>query len=95
MGLAWIPGDVGHGGAEHGGAEPGNVEDSIGHATAAEPARDWGARARHRRPTLLARGSQVVADRFTALASADLGVGRSVGAHVARRVTLPGRRYWT
>jgi hypothetical protein len=73
------------------------IPDDAGHAAAPERGRDWPGRARHRRPTLLARGGQAVAGRLGALSSADpdLGIGRSAGEHVVRRAVLPARRYWT
>jgi hypothetical protein len=80
------------------------ITDDAGRPVADEPDRDWAPGPRHRRPTLLARGGQVVAGRLTALAGADTdpahqraaGPGRSGpgGPHPVRRASLPARRYW-
>jgi hypothetical protein len=64
------------------------------------PVREWTAGPRHRRPTLLARSGQAVADRITALAGTDLPAAQRAAAHQAqpahslRRPALPERRYW-
>jgi hypothetical protein len=73
------------------------VPDDTGRAVVPASGREWNSGPRHRRPTLLARSGQAVADRITALARTDsgsAGTAPSSSPHRSRQPAMTVRRYW-
>jgi hypothetical protein len=69
------------------------VSDDAGRAVLPARGAQWQAGPRHRRPTLLARGGQAVADRITSLARQDLTAPRRPDTtQIGPRPTLTDRQ---